>query len=987
MNNESGLSIKKPVSVFKKSLTFNFNDISKALGKAGVDFAFGKWDSVAADAVDALGALGLAAGAEEIAWLFVCRSLFQAMKNLVDEKKELESHKFNFKLLETQINEALKNSSLSINKKFFEHPEKDKILGVIQPAFTQWLIHSGLREVEAKAISQRLPIYFAAALHEEWGSRPKDYAVLQEKLDTPFTQANERLQAWLRYSTLLQKQVEEPMFGEAFSLKQVFVPLRAYYNRKVEKQKDEDLEERIGSSRQFERVVVELEAELEDWLSKAKRDDAIRLISGGPGSGKSSLTKMFAAKVAEKGSIRVLFIPLHHFEPSDDLIDAVGKFVKFDRILPENPLEAEHREERLLIIFDGLDELAMQGKIAEKTAQDFVVEVQRKLERFNQHKTCVQVLISGREVVVQANETAFRKEGQILYVLPYFLPEHDRKQQYVDTKKLLQQDQRQLWWKRYGKASGRGYTCLPPDLNQGNLTEITAQPLLNYLVALSLKRGVLKFSEETNLNAVYADLLKAIYERGWAADQHVAIKGIEEKDFVRLLEEIALASWHGNGRTTTVKEIESHCDKSRMKDLLTRFQTGCQEDYKASVTRLFTAFYFRQSGNDNSGEKTFEFTHKSFGEYLTAKRIVREVRLIHKKLEDRQTDPDEGWDEREALQRWAILCGSSAMDEYLFKFVLDEVRLQHLQDSSDVAKWQQTFCHLIGFMLRHGMPMERLDLRPNFQEHNRQACNSEDSLLAILGVFSRLTKNLSKINFLSRYAFGTLIARLQGQRTGVSNPMSFYCLSYLDLSRCILYMRDFYEADFRGSNLQFSELTFANLLRANLEGANLEGANLEEANLEGANLEGANLQGANLRNANLPGAHLLGAHLPGANLERAKLIEVDLEGANLQGANLERAKLIEANLQGANLLGANLEGAKLIETNLRGANLEGANLEGAKLIEANLQGANLQGANLQGAKLQGAKLIEANLQGANLQGANLEGTILEGEITGETPIR
>jgi uncharacterized protein YjbI with pentapeptide repeats len=953
MNNESGLPIKKPVPVLKKSIEINFNDFYKAVAKVGADIAFGKWDSLAADGVDALGALGLAAGAEEIAWLFVYRSLFQAMKNLVEEKKELESENFKFKLLQTKINEALANSSLSINKKFFEHPEKDKILGVIKPAFTQWLIDSGLSEVEAKAISQRLPIYFAVALHEEWGSRPKDYAVLQEKLDTPFTQANERLQAWLRYSTWLQKQVEEPMFLEAFSLKQVFVPLRAYYNRKVEKQKDEDLEERIGSSRQFERVVVELEAELEDWLSKAKRDDAIRLISGGPGSGKSSLTKMFAAKVAEKGDIRVLFIPLHHFEPSDDLIDAVGKFVKFDRILPYNPLDAEHREERLLIIFDGLDELAMQGKIAEKTAQDFVGEVQRKVERFNQHKTCVQVLISGREVVVQANETAFRKEGQIFYVLPYFLSEDDRKQHYyVDTdEKLLEEDQRQLWWQRYGKASGRGYTGLPPELNQGNLTEITAQPLLNYLVALSLQRGALKLSEETNLNAVYADLLTAIYERGWAGYQHAAIQGIEEKDFVRILEEIALASWHGNGRTTTVKEIQSHCDNSGLKKLLTLFQRGFQDDSKASITRLLTAFYFRQSGNDHSGEKTFEFTHKSFGEYLTAKRIVREVRRIHKELEDRQTDPDEGWDEREALQRWAILCGSSAMDEYLFNFVMDEVRLEHLQDSSDVAKWQQTFCHLIGFMLRHGMPMERLDPRPNFQEENRQARNSEDSLLAILGVFNRLTKNLSKINFPSQDAFGKLIAKLQGQRTGRSNPMSFYCLSYLDLSGCILYMRDFYEADFRGSNLQDSQLFYANFWGANFQEVNLQRATLPDANLQLANLQRANLQRANLQDANLQLANL--------------------QGANLQGANLQQANLQGANLQGANLIEADLQGANLIEADLQGADLQ----------QANLQGAHLQGAHLQGAHLQGA-----HLQGANLQGAYLEETILEGEIPGETPI-
>jgi uncharacterized protein YjbI with pentapeptide repeats len=340
-----------------------------------------------------------------------------------------------------------------------------------------------------------------------------------------------------------------------------------------------------------------------------------------------------------------------------------------------------------------------------------------------------------------------------------------------------------------------------------------------------------------------------------------------------------------------------------MKNLLTIFQRGCQDDSKASITRLLTAFYFRQSGNDNSGEKTFEFTHKSFGEYLTARRIVREVRLIHKKLEDRKTDPDEGWDERDALKRWAILCGSSAMDEYLFNFVLDEVRLEHLQDSSNVAKWQQTFCDLIGFMLRHGMPMELLDPRPNFQEENRQARNSEDSLLAILGVFNRLTKEVAKIQFPSPDAFGTLLARLQGQRTGNSNPMSFYCLSYLDLSGCILGMSDFFEADFRGSNLQNSQLFYAHLRGANLIGANLQWANLIGANLQWAILQGAILQGAILQGAILQEANLEGAGLQGANLQWARLQGADLQGAHLEGANLE---------------GANLEGANLRETILEG---------------------------------------------------------------------
>jgi hypothetical protein len=715
MSGESGLAISKPTPMLKKSIKVDFKNFSKALGKGVVDLSFGKFDGLAGDVVEALSALGLASNAEEIAWFLVFRSLLLAMKTLIDEKTELGPEKYDIKLLQTQINQALDTSSLTINKKFFEHPDRDPIVVRIKPTFLEWLKQCGLSDADAQAISVRLPIYFATALHDEWGRHAKEYGVLKEKLDTPFTQASERTQAWLRYATWLQKHVEEPLFLEAFSLKRVYVPLRAYYNRKIEGQKPEEAEGRLAGERRAERVVVELEKELESWLNKAVKTDAIRLISGGPGSGKSSFTKMFAAKLAAKGTIQVLFIPLHHFEPSEDLIDAVGKFLQMDDILSHNPLATEQREGRLLIIFDGLDELAMQGKIAERTAQDFVRKIQRKLDRFNQRETYLQVLISGRELVVQANETDFRKDGQILHVLPYFVPEHDRKN-YIDAKKLLGQDQRQLWWQNYGAASGSGYTILPTELDQGNLIEVTAQPLLNYLVALSLKRGKLQFSEGTNLNAIYADLIKAIYDRGWAEHQHTAIQGIPEGDFVRILEEIALAAWHGNGRTTTVGEIERHCESSNLKNLLNRFQEGYQPDSKANITRLMTAFYFRQSGHDHSGDKTFEFTHKSFGEYLTARRIVQEVDYIHRKLKGRFNDTYENWDERSALHRWTLVCGASVMDVYLFNFVMDEMRLHQKQNPDDVVAWQQTLSDLFSFMLRQGMPMERIIPRLDFYE-------------------------------------------------------------------------------------------------------------------------------------------------------------------------------------------------------------------------------------------------------------------------------
>ncbi|MHC5756701.1 pentapeptide repeat-containing protein [Nostoc sp.] len=936
MSNTSGFSVSKPVALWNKPIKADFKELFKSLGKGVIDGVLGKWEEVAKDAVEGVTALGLAAAPEEVAWLLIYRSLVEAIVSLVKGNQELLFEKPNqsdFELLCDRLNHSLESIELRIDQDFFSRPKDLPILEAIKTAFADWLKYFSVNQAQAQTISHRLPTYFVFALHEEWAKHPEKYACLKEELDTPFTQANKREQSWQRYLAWLQKQVEEPMLLEAFGLKQVYVPLHAYYKQKVAGEKSKEFERWLREDEKYQRIVLDLETELEAWLEKGDRHDAIRVISGGPGSGKSSFTKIFAANQAEKGKIPVLFIPLHHFEPSEDLVEAVGKFVRDDGFLKYNPLDKDKADSRLLIIFDGLDELAMQGKIATETAQQFVREVERKVTRFNRSETCLQVLISGRELVVQANSSDFRQPQQILHLLPYFVTE-DERENYIDEQNLLQQDQRQIWWQKYGNASGRGYDCLPEELNQDNLTEITAQPLLNYLVALSFDQQK-KFPTDGNLNAIYANLLTAVYQRGWAGYQHPTIQGIEEKDFVRILEEIALASWHGDGRTTTVREIEAHCEHSNLKGLLNKFQ----ENAKLGVISLLTAFYFRECGVKEQ-EKTFEFTHKSFGEYLTAKRIVREVRLIHTNLKDRLHDPDKGWNERDALKRWAILCGASPMDEYLFNFVADEMCLQ---DASDVGNWQQILCHLIGFMLRHGMPMERLTPRPDFQEENRQARNAEEALLAVLNACARVTKTVSKIQWHTPEAFGVWISRLRGQRLDYNDDV--FCLnrlSFINLQNCILVFQDFYKANLEGANLERANLIGANLERANLVGANLEGANLEGANLERANLERANLERANLERANLERANLVGANLEGANLEGA-----NLEGANLEGANLVRANLIRANLEWANLVRANLERANLVRANLVWANLEGANLKGAKLKPTNLEGAKLKPTNFE----------------------------------------
>jgi uncharacterized protein YjbI with pentapeptide repeats len=826
----------------------------------------------------------------------------------------------------------------------------------------------------AKSISDRLPTYFVYALNREWVAGKETYKILEDQFKTPFTKAEERERAWENYAAWLQRQIDEPLFGlEAFSLKQIYVKLRAYYHR-------EKKSEKKGDETKLERVVMDLQTELEAWVNKANKDDAIRIISGAPGCGKSSFTKIFAAHISSVLNIRVLFIPLHQFEPSKDLVEALDKFIAngLDEILPPNPLKKENMPSRLLLIFDGLDELAMQGKIAAEVAQQFVVEVRDKVNRWNQNEIYLQVLISGREVVVQSNINQFRRSEQVLHILSYF---EDRKvwkkQEFIDSQKILDQDQRQEWWGKYGVLTGRNYTRLPSELADKNLNEITAQPLLNYLVALSFTSGNLDFGQENNLNSIYNDLLESIFKRDWEKRQHKAIEGtITFEQFVRILEEIAIACWHGNGRTTIVAEIESHCKASGLEKMLETFQEGA----KVGVTKLFAAFYFRESGVKGT-EKTFEFTHKSFGEYLTAKRIVLELESIQDEFTRHQTKFDRGWNEKECLKHWAILCGLTTIDQYLFEFIKNEIQLR---DRETVKSWQQTLCHLISFMLKEGMPMEELKL--SYFEMNKQARNAEEVLLIVLNTCAQVTKIISKIEWQTPETFGTWLNKLQVQQKDYKITLITSCLSYLDLNHCILIRKDLYRA-----NLSEANLSGANLSGTELSKANLIQADLSRTFLSRANLSLANLSKAELSKANLSGAYLCLANLSKANLSKADLIEADLSEANLNEANLSGANLNEANLSGANLSGADLSGANLYKTNLSRANLSKAelskaNLSGAYLCLANLSDADLSKANLIEADLSEANLSRANLSEAYLSLANLSGADLKNTIFKKTKI-
>ena len=900
------LKVKKSVSVLFKPVKADFKDLFKALAKGVGHTATGRWAELGGDSVEALSALGLTTEPGELAFLLIRRSLTTAVFELVGDSASQLSDKTaaDADALADSLDMSIEAKDMSVDRKFLDRPGDLPVVESFKRLLSDWLKGLGIEEPAADAIAGRLPTYFVYALNQEWRRNSKSYGPLLEALNTPFTKAGDREWAWAQYSALLERRIQEPVFDEPFSLSQIFVPLSAYYSR--ERPRTELEADAFRDERHKRRhVVIDLQEELERWVDGADPQDAIRVISGGPGSGKSSFARVFASGIAQSQSrIKVLFVPLHLIDASKDLVEEVGRFVRDEGV--SNPLDPESPDPNLLVVFDGLDELASQGKAAADIARGFVREVEKTVERRNQHAVRLRVLLSGRELVVQENESEFRRPRQILNLLPYFTPlsakyENDVVVQdgieYEDRAKLLQKDTRQEWWKNYGLLTGKHFEGLPKELKRDDLTEITAQPLLNYLVALSFTRDKLDFSKDINLNSIYADLVTAVHERGY--EKHRAygpIRHMTLEDFSRVLEEIGLAAWHGDGRTTTVREIEEHCKASGVGRMLDAFQEGA----KAGVTRLLAAFFFRQYGQRISGDPTFVFTHKSFGEYLAARRVVRAMERVNRELERRASNPDEGWDERDALKHWAQICGPSAMSEYLHAFLVNEVRLR---SRTELEGWQEQLTRLFNFVLRHAMPMEQLQIA-TFREAMFQSRNAEEALLVALNVCAQTTGRRSLIQEPEATTFATWLMRIGGQ------PHSRSALS----------------------SLSFLTLSGANLSAINLIGVNLVSSDLEKAQAGFLWAGFGNLSNANFKNANLMRAWLYDTDCSNTDFERAKLNDADMQFANLKGANLEAA-----NLSGANLYGANLEDANLKGTNLEGANLEGANLEGANLERTNLE--------------------------------------------------
>ena len=868
----------------------------------------GQWNDAAGSATEVMKSVGLDQSEEKALSQLFFRSLWAAVHAVVKENMRFLQYipgadGANATALDMVVAEKKKQfmagfselpqlQNVEIDTQFFVQPLKSEAFLTAQTVFRQWLRATKATERQADTIANQLPGHFAFALNDEWKRNLSRYQRLEQQIDTPFLRYTLEQQEWSRYRAYLQQQISVPILDDVFSLEQIYIPLNAYYIIQSDKGGEKlDCEGEITQKKQVRRV-VNLKTTLDQWIASSTKDDAVRVIRGGPGSGKSSFAKIFAADLAAR-AYDVLYIPLHRLNIEQDFQDTLTRYLRDSDFFSQSYyLDAD----RLIVILDGLDELTQQGYACIDAAQRFVNNILQYVQTRNMTKLRLQLILTGRDLVVQHTESLFRKERQILHLVDYFVPDDEDDSShdcdhflFDDPMHLLTEDKRNHWWKRYGELTGKDYhEGMPKELHIDRLDTLTVQPLLNYLVALSYQRGKIVFSQDTNLNDVYRDLLDAVYERGYEGSVHRGLRFMLKEDYERILEEIAVSAWHNAGRVTTVKEIEAHCQRSNIQHLLAPFQ----ETAKAGLTDLLTAFYFRQAGVQG-GESTFEFTHKSFSEYLVAMRILRMLESIQRDLQlFESTRHEQGRDETECLRRWIELCSETPLDGDIYRFLCDGAASLGKETAQ---RLQTTVTTLISHMLQRGMPFENIAPRPTYLQETKLSRNAEEALLACHSACAYVTQTVGSIQWPSEDAAGAWINRLRGQRVVGEDCMPLECLHHLDFSRCIFDMIDLFKANMEASRFIYASFSsavidFSNMVNTDLRGTNFPNALLQGVNLQGANLKEAVFISADLRGADFQGADLSGSYLCGANMASVFLLGARLLNADFRGANLQISK-------------------------------------------------------------------------------------------------
>jgi uncharacterized protein YjbI with pentapeptide repeats len=871
------------------------------------------------------------------------------------------------------------------------------------------------------------------AFTELRNSKPDLFSRIENALSGPFATAIERRKSLGRHHDfIIRSFTQRPVFGQeetGVTLEDLYVRQRALWNtkelRKPHGTQETGIVDPTGSFFQdemnkspkwlFPLHVGDLHGTIWEWLDRKESGDAIRVIAGGPGSGKSTFARSLAIEVIDRGSHDVLFVPLQEIEATGSFQARIENLFRnrtdlgLDRV--ESPLnwlgqrdpDGRAPEKPLLIICDGLDEIAPPGSSEAATVTtDFIQTLGSWVHNRNSGGLFVSAIVLGRTISAQE---AFRKlsvDHHTLIRVGGLLPitnsrewiQADRDDILFDSAKLCEIDQRKTFWDNWCQAINSQNVGLPVAL-QGDtaaakaLEELTTEPLLLYLLLWTGYLGENWEKAADNRNHVYEAIFQQIYARRWGHDRDVRALANQERgghagttdllasDFFLLQEALGLASWATGGRTVSAEAFQPmlklYLDRDKYDDL--------SEGISSLLKSVALQSYTRSVGADSAG---FEFVHKTIGEYLIARGLTSWIQKSVSPLEARISDARCA----EAAGLLSKIIWKGSLTPEIARFLEDEVRLRFSVEKQAQQFLEERLVPIGNWVLKNGLPVHTA-LTNSFEVQPYLLFEQAEqrSLDVFWTGFQAIAKQAFRpdkfeqdpaaggwypgpirLDWPSPHGFLSLFAKLAAPNL-ISENKRLARFDFLDLRDQAVTDSTFgavvFYYDERDKSVRPQDWLPISLEAANLAGAQFYGSNLAQANLSRANLEGANLSRANLLDARLWKANLANAKLQRAVFSRANLVSADFRDSELGGAKFFGSNLKAAQFSGADFAPeSRYDGTGVVPTIFSGASLEGANFRDTDLANAVFSSCDCDEADFRGCSLGDVIVLDTSFEGA-----------------------
>lgn len=265
------------------------------------------------------------------AWLLISGGLLFSFEKCVPEMElsRVPSPE-DFNQLMKNLATRIETRTYTVEPDFFAAPNSLKLLDDVSHELSAWSSNFGRTQMPGDCRS-KIEKHFLAGLHRTWTKGAGRFLSLQQALNSPFTPYLKIQQEIDGYLQFVEEQFTElRLIGQdeddpkAVTLAQVFVQLRAYIEEGDFSQERDFLREldvptsNIDPSRkETKKRVVQFFETLDGWIQVSDRRDALRIVSGGPGIGKSSSMRAFAARTARSGSVYPILVPLQKLEKPD----------------------------------------------------------------------------------------------------------------------------------------------------------------------------------------------------------------------------------------------------------------------------------------------------------------------------------------------------------------------------------------------------------------------------------------------------------------------------------------------------------------------------------------------------------------------------------------------------------------------------------------------------------------------------------------------